>query len=241
MSFQRQVNLQWAPGVEGAIASGNPPATYVTGPGGLISGANGVIVGRFGFASYQSDGSERVDNSSYLVANGVDRMSALGFIANMQQALNTTYLSEYGMTMLPWQSMEMFTRGDFWAKMLSTATRGQKVFGSLIDGSMQAAATGSAISAFVGTASYATNVMTVTAVTSGTVKVGQQVVSAGLPMNTYVASLGTGTGGTGTYNLTTTPGTITAQATTTAEYVETKYRVLSTAASGEIAKIGLGD
>lgn len=240
MSFQRQVNIQPAPGVEGAIASGNPPVTYVTGPGGLISGANGVIVGRFGFASYQSDGSERVDNSSFLVANGVDRTYALGFVPNMQQALNTTYLSEYGMTMLPWQSMEMFTRGDFWAKFSTTATRGQKVFVSLIDGSIKAAAPGATVAAFVGTASFATNVMTVTAVTSGTVAVGQQVTGAGLPANTYVASLGTGTGGAGTYNLTTSPGTISAQATTTAEYVETNFRVLSTALSGEIAKIGYG-
>jgi hypothetical protein len=238
--FQKQVNIQPAPGVEGAIASGNPPVTYVTGPGGLISGANGVTVGRFGFASYQSDGSERVDNSSFLVANGVDRTYAMGFIANMQQALNTVYLSEYGMTMLPWQSMEMFTRGDFWCKMLSTASRGQKAFVSLIDGSVQAAAPGATIAAFVGQASFATNVMTVTSVTSGTVKVGQQVFGAGLPANTYVASLGTGTGGAGTYNLTTSPGTISAQATTTAEYVETNFRILSAAASGEIAKIGYG-
>jgi hypothetical protein len=56
-----------------------------------------------------------------------------------------------------------------------------------------------------------------------------------------VASFGTGTGGAGTYNLTTTPGTIAAQATQTAEYVETKFRALSVAAANEIAKIGFGD
>lgn len=238
--FQKQVNLQPAPGVEGAIASGNPPATYVTGPGGLISGANGVIVGRFGFASYQSDGSERVDNSSFLVADGNDRLLSMGFIANMQQALNTVYLSESNMTMLPWQSMEMFTRGDFWAKLLTTATRGQKAFVSLIDGSIKAAAPAATISAFVGTASFATNVMTVTAVTSGTVAVGQQVSGAGLPANTYVKALGTGTGGAGTYTLSTSPGTISAQATTTQEYVESNFRILSTALANEIAKIGYG-
>lgn len=238
--FQRQINLQPAPGVEGAIASSNQPAGYVTGPGGLISGALGVIVGRFGYASYQSDNSERVDNSSFLVANGVDRTSSLGVIANLQQGMNTTYLSEAGMSMLPWQAMEMFTRGDFWMKMLSTATRGQSIFANLIDGTAQAAASGSVIATFVGTASFATNVMTVTAVTSGTVKVGQQVIGAGLPANTYVASFGTGTGGAGTYNLTTSPGTIAAQATTTSDYQETKFRALSVAAVNEIAKIGYG-
>lgn len=239
--FQKQVNAQWAPGVEGAIASANPPAAYVTGPGGLVSGANGLTVARFAYASYNADGSERADNSAALVANGLNRADALMFIANLQQGLNTVYLSEAGMTMLPWQAMQGFTRGDFWVKALTSAARGQKAFASLLDGSVQFAATGSTIATFVGTASFATNVMTVTAVTSGTVKVGQQVTGAGIPANTYVASLGTGTGGAGTYNLTTSPGTIAGQATTTSDFVETKFRALSVANSGEIAKIGFGD
>jgi hypothetical protein len=37
-----------------------------------------------------------------------------------------------------------------------------------------------------------------------------------VPANTYIASFGTGVGGTGTYNLTTTPGTIGSQANTSA-------------------------
>lgn len=239
--FQKQVNAAWAPGVEGAIASANQPAVYVTGPGGLISGANGVIVGRFAYASYNADGSERADNSAALVGAGLNRADALMFVANMQQGLTTAYLSEAGMTTLPWQSMEGFTRGDFWVRVAASAARGQKAFASLVDGSVQAASAGSNIATFTGTASFATNVMTVTAVTTGTVKVGQQVIGAGLPANTYVASFGTGVGGTGTYNLTTSPGTIAAQATTTSDFIETKFRVLSAAGAGEIAKIGFGD
>ena len=68
--------------------------------------------------------------------------------------------------------------------------------------------------AAVGTASFATNIMTVTAVTSGAFAVGQAVTSAGVAAGTYISSLGTGTGGTGTYNLSTSPGTIVAQAVT---------------------------
>jgi len=63
------------------------------------------------------------------------------------------------------------------------------------------------------TSSFATNVMTCTvAPTQGTWAVGQTVVSAGVAAGTTITSLGTGTGGTGTYNLSTSPGTITAQA-----------------------------
>ena len=71
--------------------------------------------------------------------------------------------------------------------------------------------TGAAIGA---TCSYATNVMTCTVIpTNGTFQVGQSVVSAGVAAGTYITSLGTGTGGLGTYNLSTSPGTISAQAT----------------------------
>lgn len=68
--------------------------------------------------------------------------------------------------------------------------------------------------AFVGTASFATNVMTVTAVTTGRIDVGDVITSAGVAAGTYVTSLGSGTGGAGTYNLSTAPGTIAAQAVT---------------------------
>lgn len=44
-------------------------------------------------------------------------------------------------------------------------------------------------------------VMTVTAVGSGVLAVGQSVTGTGVTAGTYISSLGTGTGGTGTYNL----------------------------------------
>lgn len=238
--FQRQINNQPAPGVEGTIASANPPAVYVTGPGGLISGALGAIVARFGWATPQADGSERVDNSAALVANGLSRVPS-GFIANEQQAMNTVYLSEAGMTMLPWQAMELFTRGDFWVKVLSAAARGQKIFANLLDGTIQAAAAGATIAANTFTASFATNVMTVTVAPALPLKVGQAITSAGVAANTYIGALGTGVGGTGTYTLTTAPGTIAAQAASGTDYVETRFSVLSVALINEIAKMGYGD
>jgi len=51
------------------------------------------------------------------------------------------------------------------------------------------------------TASIATTVMTVSAVASGTLAVGQTIMGAGLPDGVQIISLGTGAGGTGTYNL----------------------------------------
>lgn len=51
------------------------------------------------------------------------------------------------------------------------------------------------------TADIAGTVMTVSAVGSGTLAVGQTVEGAGVTSGTYITSLGTGTGGTGTYNV----------------------------------------
>lgn len=45
------------------------------------------------------------------------------------------------------------------------------------------------------------NVLTVTAVSSGTIAVGSALSGTGIPGGTIIASLGSGTGGTGTYNL----------------------------------------
>lgn len=239
--FQRSVNNQPAPGIEGAWASANPYATYVTGPGGLVSGP-AVIVGRFGWATPKADGTEGevINNFASLVAAGASRAPA-GFIANEQQAMSVTFLQESNMQMLPGQAMEAFTRGDFWAKFGSAVARDQKVFANLLDGTVQAAAAGSVVAGNAFTASFATNQMTVTAAPALPLKVGQAITGVGIPANTFIGAFGTGTGGTGTYTLTTAPGTIAAQATTGSDYVETKFRCLSVALINEIAKIGFGD
>ena len=66
-----------------------------------------------------------------------------------------------------------------------------------------------------GSCSFATSVMTCTiAPTSGTFQVGQPVYANGVAPGTTITSLGTGTGGLGTYNLSTSPGTIGAESTT---------------------------
>jgi len=51
------------------------------------------------------------------------------------------------------------------------------------------------------TGTIATNVLTVSGVTSGTLYVGQTIQGAGVALGTIITALGTGTGGTGTYTL----------------------------------------
>lgn len=61
---------------------------------------------------------------------------------------------------------------------------------------------GGAVRADVGatfTAAISGNIMTVTSVTSGTIQLGQPIRGTGVTSGTYIESLGTGTGSTGTY------------------------------------------
>ena len=241
--FQAQVNNQPAPGVEGAIASSNVPALFVTGPGGLVSGA-AVTVGRFGWTNDGLTVTNSSVSATSIAAAGVNR-APQGFVGNEQQGLNTTYLSESGLTMLAGQAMELFTRGDFWARMktaAATISPPLKAFANLFTGEVYPAAAGAVIATNNITASFATSVMTVTVVDVATIKVGSAITGTGVPANTYVTSFGTGTGGTGTYNLSTAPGTVASAAGIVAsDYIETSFKILSASLAGEIAKIGKGD
>lgn len=241
--FQKQVNIYSSPASEGQIASGNPMALYVAGPQALLSGANGCGIGRFCWATAITAGDtpERADSNGLLFADGVARQPS-GFVFNEQQGSFTGYLQESGLALLPWQAMEAATRGDFWAKCLTAATRGNSVFANLLDGTVAAGATGATIAANTFTASFATNVMTVTVAPALPLKVGQAITGASIPANTYIKAFGTGTGGTGTYTLTTSPGTLAAQAATGTDWIETsRWKVLSAALINEFVKIGFGD
>jgi hypothetical protein len=57
------------------------------------------------------------------------------------------------------------------------------------------------------TGSITTTTLTVTAVASGTLAIGQRVTGAGVPTNTTITALGSGVGGTGTYTVSTTSTT----------------------------------
>lgn len=78
--------------------------------------------------------------------------------------------------------------------------------------------------------------LTVSAVSSGTLKVGAVLSGSGVTAGTTITALGTGTGGTGTYivQTTQTAGSTTVTATSN---VETKFIAMSAGAPGELVKI----
>jgi len=245
MPFQKTVNTYSSPAADGQIASGNPTAWYVAGPGAVVSGAAGLAVAAFAWATpiTAGDTPERADSNALLVADGLARTPS-GFVVNEQQGNWTTILQESGLQILPNQAVELMTRGDVWKKAPAgvTPVRGQKVYVNMRDGSTLAfAATGQLISPTAITASFATNVMTVTA--GSNLSVGTAISGASVPANTYIKAQTSGTaGGAGTYTLSTTPGTIASQSNNATDYVETRFSVLSLGqAAGDFVKIGFGD
>lgn len=209
--FQTQVYNQPAQAVAGDFASTNPYFTFDAGPGGLVAGAAGVVIGRFAWAYPPAD-----PNGGPSTALNSGGGPVTGFVQRAQQGLNPTFLSDAGMTILQGLPVTLFTGGDFWVVNdgATEAQIGQKAFAILADGKVSflaagatpggASATGSDIAqeTFSVTGSVADDVLTVTAIGSGTVYPGSTISGTGIATGTKIVSQISGTpGGVGTYRL----------------------------------------
>lgn len=225
--FQKTVNTDPAPAIEGDFASTNPRASILTMAGlGFFAGPAGVIVGRFA----------RIVSSTGTVTNADPGVtSRLGFVHRAQPALITAWLGESTMTVPGGLEIILHDEGDFWCRFAGGAAIGQKVFANYSDGTAVAGTAGSPPQAAAFTAAIAGTTMTVSAVGSGTLGVGDVVVGATVA-GTVITALGTGTGGTGTYTVSPTQ-TFSSGSLTATGAKETGWYVHTTAAAGELAKI----
>lgn len=207
--FQQQVYNQPAQAVAGDFASRNPFFSYDAGPGGLVAGAAGVVIGLFAWTYPPVD-----PNGTNLTVANNGAVAPDGFVGRRQQGLNSTFLSNAGMTILQGMPLTLYTGGDFWVKNDGTteAQVGQKAFAYLATGKIAFAAAGTvfggasatsssiAASTFSVTGSIAGDVMTVTAVGSGTVYPGATISGTNVVSGSQVVSQISGTtGGVGTY------------------------------------------
>lgn len=146
MTFQTSVNVFQAPAVEGAFASRNPRFSKVAGEGQLVTGVGGVTVGRFAW----------VDATNTTALNtGIGEPD--GFVANELQA-NIQIIGQNASMLIPEaRAVTLFNGGDFWVRTATIATRGQKIFASLTDGSAQTGAPGATIAGFVETKWFVTH------------------------------------------------------------------------------------
>jgi hypothetical protein len=219
---QTQVRNQPAQGVAGDRASQNPITTFDAGPGGLVAGAAGVIVGNFAWVSPPTD-----PNGTAQIANSFGVGNTAGFVYNVTQALDTIFLSGAGMVIPQGLPVALATHGDFWvvnsgsteAIPVGSSATPSKVYANLSTGAVSfgptgsptnsAVATGSSVAAetFSVTGSIATDVLTVTAVGSGTVYPGSTISGTGITTGTQISFqltpllAGETTGGVGRYQL----------------------------------------
>jgi len=187
--FQTQVYNQPAAYIAGNRVSQNPIFSYDAGPGGLVAGSS-LFVGRFAWVTPPPD-----SNGTPTVANSFGGGAPDGFLMLNQQALNTTFLSYAGMQVQPGAQTALQIAGDFAVQNdgPTEAQYGQKAFAYVANGKVAFAAAGAifggasstaaAITAqtFSVTGSIANNIMTVTAVGSGTVVPGGSISGTAIP------------------------------------------------------------
>ena len=105
------------------------------------------------------------------------------------------------------------------ATSADTATSAGSVTGATSNGYGTRSVIQSPITSASFTANVATNVLTVSAISSGTLYIGETVTGQGLPASTKISAVGTGTGNTGTYTLSTTMASGTVNTTSSSTIV----------------------
>lgn len=196
--FQTRVTVQPAIGVEGDFASANPRFSVIAGAGAFVCGLKGVLVGRFAWAS---DAAED-DVGGPAIVNNFGAGPVTGFVHREQQGLITQYLQESSMLVPAGFPLTLMSGGDFVVKNAGAAQAliGQKAYANFADGSVRFGPTGTpdsggtstASTIAAGTSSFTAsitgNVMTVTAVASGTLYNGTGVSGTNVPSGAQIVS-----------------------------------------------------
>jgi hypothetical protein len=203
MTFQKTVNDQQAPGVEGDFASTNPFASVLAGPGALVAPAGGLRVGNFFWVGPAGQTSQSFV-AGYQIA----------FLGRNEQALITNFLGEQSMIVPQGFPVVGFNEGDFWARFSAGATVGQSVFADPNDGAplagatAPAGATSTASAGFTGTATVTngSTTLTVNTATAGILSPGDIITSTNVPGGTTIVgqltvTAGSGAGLLGTYQM----------------------------------------
>lgn len=242
MAFQSTVRRYIAPGVKGGWASANPHASLLQSNTGDLGetaspiavwmvGAAGVIVGQFAFADTVTGNVTSAAPGGVITSPTVAGTVRVGFVQRDQFALITPYMAGSGVTLFQGQPVTLLASGDVWAEFLAGAAIGSFVFASYANGAAIAGATTTPPVAAATTVTNTSGQPTLT-VTSGPVPaVGSPITGTGVPAGTRVITVA---GNVVTMSANSTAGVTSIVAET--GYL-TRYRVVSAAAPGDIAKI----
>ena len=255
MGFQTAVSSRQAPAVAGDFASDNPREFFLSGPGGLVAGSSGLVIGRAAWVSPTS-----LDwDAGATIANNAGFGNIDGIVPRrFGNALITTFLSDNGNTIPQGYPVGLLTGGDIWLKNDGTgqAVKGQKAYAKLVDGTFTFAATATPTTASCATASIAAgtaatftgsitnNVLTTSGTVTNTIYPGAILTGGtGIPTGAYVVAQLSGTaGGAGTYAVSVPELTVASASLTATPMVLTQGTVTGTALAvgGVIASASTG-
>lgn len=217
--YQTQVYNQPAQAVPGDRASQNPMATFDAGPGGLVADVGGVNVGSFCWVIPPTDPNGAGQIATQQNGSG----NAAGLLYNDTQGLNTVFLSDGTLGIPEGLPVSLATAGDWWvinngSSFCEVGMKAYAAFGTGLTSfaasgapTTAATATGSTIAAetFSVTGSISGDLLTVSAVGSGTVYPGATISGTGIATGTKIQSQVSGTaGGNGVYLLSISQGQV---------------------------------
>lgn len=136
MSFPNRVNLDWPIGFPGEWASENPRRIVISGPNGYRAAKESLTIAAFAWV--QDDG---VTVANHPPSSDPTKPST-GFVYRAQQGLMTHYLEESTLTIPSGFMVTLAEGGDVFALSANNATRGDAVYASISDGSIQTAPNG---------------------------------------------------------------------------------------------------
>lgn len=196
--FQSFVNRELPIGVPGDWAGANIRASVLVGPWALVAPPSGTTVGVIGWAN----------PATGLCTNYFQPNSFPGFIHREQQAIITQFLGLATQQIPSGYPVTAQAQGDWFGLFQGGCSVGNSVYANPTTGALIAGASGAGVSGAITSASLAsTGVLTVVTITGTPLTVGQIITGTGVPAGSYIASLGSGSGGAGTYNLANLDGT----------------------------------
>ena len=133
MSFQTTVNYTWVQGFPGGLASANPRRSVIAPEGGFRAGHTGITIAAFAWV-----------NQDGLTVSNTGSGKPAGFVHRDQQGLTTQYLQASTMAVPAGFGITLSGGGDYWSISGTPANRGDSVYASEADGTIQTAAAGTA-------------------------------------------------------------------------------------------------
>lgn len=202
MAFQSTVNIYNALGIPGDLAFDGPMRAA---PYNLFSSA---VPNKVGYAFTVTAGANP-DTVGGSPLAGTAKVGGTGVFAGI--LVNPKAYALLGsssnalapsLTLPDYAIGELLTMGMIYASLPGPANVGDLVTYDPLTGALNSIAPTTAFTGAIAAGGASTpDVLTVSAVSSGVLTVGQEIRGTGIPAGTYILSLGTGRGYTGTYNL----------------------------------------